>query len=231
MWVFYKQHADLLSAAATSGGKIKSDGIFPLFMVQQLPPGVSGLVIAGLFSAAMGAVCSGVNSISAALTTDFVRPFLKSPRERSMLLLARLLTLAAGLVATGAALVMARWKIDSFYLFFNSVLGLFTGGVAGLFVLGIFTRRATAWGSLIGAVAANGVMVAMAITWRNVPANQRPLHGMLYGVISLAVSIVIGYVASLLLRGRTKPLDGLTVFTSETKQASAAAREHISIKA
>jgi SSS family transporter len=214
MWVFYKQNPSLLpEAAAGDIARMKGDSVFPWFMVQQLPPGVSGLVIAGLFSAAMGAVCSGVNSISAALTTDFVRPLRRAAGERSMLNLARVLTLAAGATSTAIALAMAHWDIKSFYMFFMTVLGLFTGGVAGVFVLGIFSRRASAAGSLIGALAADALMVGMMVAWRDLPEDQKPMHGMLYGTVSLVVCLVVGYGASLLWPGQPKSLSGLTIFT------------------
>jgi solute:Na+ symporter, SSS family len=206
MWVFYKQHGELLPAG--TGGdvaRMKGDAVFPLFMVQQLPAGVSGLVIAGLFAAAMSTLCSGVNSIAAAVSTDFVRRLRPATSDRTMLTTARVLTAAVGLVATGVALVMARSSIHSQYEFFMMVLGLFTGGLAGLFVLGIFTRRATAWGSLTGAAASAAVMALL--------SRRQTINVNLYGTISLLVCVVVGYLASLVLPGKRGSLDGLTIFT------------------
>jgi len=204
LWVFYRQHPGLLPE------EVPDDRIFPLFIVQQLPAGVSGLLIAGIFAAAMSSIDSGVNSIAAAVTTDFVRRFRPGAGERFFLRLARGLTVAIGAIATGIALVLATWEIQSLYHFFLMILGLFTGGLAGLFVLGIFTRRANAWGSLLGAAVSIGVMVVA----RYRPAWV-PVHGLLYGVVSLATCFGVGYVASLLIPASAKPQAGLTVFTAD----------------
>jgi len=202
LWVFYRQHPGLLPADT------KNDMVFPLFIVQQLPAGISGLLIAGIFAAAMSSIDSGVNSIAAVITTDFVRRFSRGADERFMLTLARVLTVVIGAVGTGIALGMAMWDIKSQYAFFMTVLGLFTGGLAGLFVLGIFTRRATAWGSLAGALASAAVMAVAQIQ-----PSWLPLHPLLYGVVSLGVCIVVGYLASLVLPDRPRSQAGLTVFT------------------
>ena len=202
LWAFYRQRPGLLPAG------MASDKIFPVFIVQQLPSGVSGLLIAGIFAAAMSSIDSGVNAITAAVTTDFVWRFRRARDERSMLRFARWLTLVIGAVGTGVALAMATWDVKSQYELFMTLLGLFTGGLAGLFVLGIFTRRATAWGSLAGVVTSAGVM-AFARVW----PEFVPVHGLLYGVMSFGICIVVGYVASLVLPGRCGSQAGLTIFT------------------
>lgn len=207
LWVFYRQHPALLPE------EMAGDRVFPLFIVQQLPPGLSGLIIAGIFAAAMSSVDSGVNSISAAVTTDFVRRFRPGASERFFLRLARTLAVAIGAVGTGIALVLATWEIESLYKFFLMVLGLFTGGLAGLFVLGIFTRRANAWGSLTGAAVSAAVMAGARFK-----PSWVPVHELLYGLVSLATCVGVGYVASLLIPQAVKPgapgLAGLTVFTA-----------------
>ena len=203
LWVFYRQNPALLPEGM--GG----DRVFPLFIVQQLPPGVSGLIIAGIFAAAMSSVDSGVNSISAAVTTDFVRRFHPGGGERFFLRLARVLAIIIGGIGTSIALVLATLDIPSLYTFFLMVLGLFTGGLAGLFVLGIFTRRANAWGSLVGAAASIAVMVVARLR-----PDWVPVHKLLYGMLSLAICVGVGYVASLLIPAAKKSLAGLTIFTA-----------------
>jgi hypothetical protein len=149
-----------------------------------------------------------VNSISAAVTTDFVRRFHPEAGERFFLRLARVLAVFIGAIGTSIALVLATWEIRSLYTFFLMVLGLFTGGLAGLFVLGIFTRRANAWGSLVGAAVSAAVMAVA--RWR---PQWVPVHELLYGVLSLVICVGVGYVASLVIPAAVKSLAGLTVFT------------------
>jgi len=202
LWAFYRQHGGLPDGQS-------GDAVFPIFIVQQLPAGVSGLLIAGIFAAAMSTIDSGVNSITAAVTTDFVRRFRPAISDRRLLRLARVLTVVAGAVGTALALTLATWEIRSQYSFFLVVLGLFTGGLAGLFALGLFTRRASAAGGLIGAAASAALIGVI---------QARPewfaIHKQLYGVVAFGACIVAGYVASLLLPSR-KNLEGLTVFTTD----------------
>ena len=206
LWAFYRQHAGLLPA------DVDNDRIFPVFIVQQLPVGLSGLLIAGVFAAAMSSIDSGVNSISAAVTTDFIRRFRPGATEARMLVLARVLTVVIGAIGTGMALMLATWQIESQYKFFMMILGLFGGSLAGLFVLGLFTRRATWKGALVGAAVGAAAMAVLRLRPGWLPAGVR-VHDMLYGLIGLAVCVGVGYLASLVLGRQHKRLAGLTIFT------------------
>ena len=74
LYVFYKLHPERLDPGANT------DAIFPLFIAQQLPAGVSGLIIAAVFAAAMSTLDSSLNSVSTAMVTDFYRRFRPSGR-------------------------------------------------------------------------------------------------------------------------------------------------------
>ena len=200
LFVFYKAHPGQLDP--TIG---KPDAIFPLFIVTRLPAGISGLLIAALFAAAMSSLDSSMNSVATAFTTDFYRRFRPGAADRSCLRLARLATVAVGLLGTAFALTMAQWKIKSLWDQFATFLGLFGGGLGGLFLLAILTRRAHGIGAIVG-LAASGI-VQFAI--------QRfyPLHPWFYAVTGIVSCFAIGYVASLLIPAGAKRLDGLTLHT------------------
>lgn len=145
LYVFYQQHPASLEPA------LQTDAIFPLFIVQQLPVGVAGLLIAGIFSAAMSSLDSSMNSVATAIVTDFYRRFIPGTTERGRLRLARWLTLGLGVAATSAGLLLASYEVQSLWDLFLEMIGLFGGSLAGLFALGIFTRRAHGAGALVGA--------------------------------------------------------------------------------
>ncbi|MBD3240159.1 MAG: sodium/solute symporter, partial [Chitinivibrionales bacterium] len=89
LFAFYHANPALLD------GSIGGDGILPYYIVRRLPGGVAGLLLAAIFAAAMSSMDSGINSLSAVVTTDFVRRLRKGPiDERRAVRLARLLTLA-----------------------------------------------------------------------------------------------------------------------------------------
>ncbi len=201
LFVFYKLHPETLDPT------LKNDQIFPLFIAQQLPNGITGIVIAGLFAAAMSTVDSSLNSISTAITTDFYRRFKPAESEKHYLILARVLTVVFGIVATGMGLWMAanQEAIKSLWDMYMKILGLIMGGLTGLFALGIFTNRANGVGALTGAVASAGLLWAV--------QTYTHVHFFLYSAIGIISCFVIGYIISLVLPISKKPIEGLTYYT------------------
>lgn len=177
----------------------------PLFIVQSMPPGITGLVIAGLFAASMSSLDSSMSSTATVLVTDFYRRFKPHVTDQACLRAARWLTAAIGILGTVVALLMATLEIKSLYDTWMQLVALLGGGFAGVYALGMLTRRANDTGALVGAVASVIVTVLIKV--------YTPLHFMLYGVVSVMTCIVVGYLASLVLPGRKGDLRGLTVYT------------------
>jgi len=200
LFAFYKTHPATLNPALP-----QTDAIFPFFIVSQLPAGVAGLMIAALFAAAMSSLDSSMNSVSAAVTTDFYCRFHSEAPERSCLMVARWTTLAIGLLGTVFALMMAQWDIKSLWDQFATFLGLFGGGLGGLFVLAIFSKRAHGVGALVGLVGSGVVQFTLQQVY--------PLHPWFYAVTGIVSCFAIGYSASILIPASPKPLQGLTIYT------------------
>lgn len=120
--------------------------IFPQFIRLFLPGGMRGLVVAALFAAAMSTIDSGANSISTIVTVDFLRPNRKEKlTSQAELRLARYLTASMGLIIVAATIWLHHLSketniIDLCQRSFNC----FLGPLGGIFVLGMFSRRATA---------------------------------------------------------------------------------------
>ena len=199
LFVFYHAFPDRLDPRLA-----KTDGIFPLFMVRELPAGVGGLVVAGIFAAAQPT--SSLNSIAAAFVTDFYRRLRPAAPDAAGLRLARWVTVASGALGTAVALLMTRYPIASLWDVFLQVMGLTGGALAGLFALGIFTRRANGPGAMAGAVVSMIVLYAV--------QQHTRVHFLLYGAIGIVTCFAVGWAASILLHARAKPLHGLTVRTS-----------------
>ncbi len=204
LYVFYKQHPVDLNPAMES-----ADAIFPWYIMHELPAGLSGLLIAGIFAAAMSSLDSSMNSMSTAVVTDFYRRFRKGLTETHCLRVARLLTALFGVVGTVFALVMASTDIKSLWDVFIMYLGLLGGGLGGLFVLGIFTRRANGPGAIVGLLASGIVQYAM--------KSYTELHSYMFAFSGMVSCVVIGYLASFLFSGTERDLEGLTIFTLRTK--------------
>ncbi len=169
--------------------EMRSDGVFPYYIVHALPHTLSGVVIAALFSAAMSGIDSGINSIATVMINDFVQPLRRQPgSEASDMRLARALTVLFGLFATGVAFFASQ--IGPILKASQTFLGLFSGPVLALFLLGILTRRATFYGWLAG------VSVAIPTTiWTQYNTG---VHFIYYFPLSFALSAAVGYGASCL---------------------------------
>lgn len=175
--------------------------------------GVSGLVVAGVFAAAMSTLSSSINSISAAIVTDVSVRLRPQASEATHMRLARVLTVVVGAVGTLSALVLATWDVRSLWDAFLQALGLFGGGLAGLFVLGIFTQRATGGGAIIGFVT-SGIVLAFV-------QQYTPIHFLLYAAIGTSCAVVVGYAASLAM-----PAPGPSIVSLTYAGRRAAQRTH-----
>ena len=150
LWSFYRSNPDELQPTG------QLDQILPLFVVDMLPSGVAGIVLAGLFAAAMSSLDSAMNSVSTAFTTDWYQRFRPTADDRHRLRVARIATVGIGVIGTGAALVMVRLDDPSLLDVWFKVIGLFGSGVAGVFLLGVLTRRTgpiAGWSGLIAGTA------------------------------------------------------------------------------
>ncbi|MDO4951700.1 MAG: cyclically-permuted mutarotase family protein [Bacteroidales bacterium] len=196
LYTFFKTHP-----AAIDVTMQKTDAIFPFFMMSQLPAGLAGLLIAALFAATMSTISSNINSISTAFTMDMYKKWRPQIGDRKTLSVARWTGIVAGLIGTLIAIVMAVADIQSLLDYFNTILGLLTGAIGGLFIMGIFFKRINAATALIGFIAGT-----LAVFYMNYFTDANFL---LFGFISMFVSVAVALVLSLFSRNR-KDIKGLT---------------------
>jgi len=147
LWAFYHQKPELLAGFDME----HADSILPFFIVQQLPVGVRGVLIAALFAATMSSIDSGINSITTTTIVDFYDGIFKRKyTEAAHLRLARSWTVVWGLVVTAMAIAAGSWG-KTLVEMANTVSGLFCGPLLGIFLLGMLTKRANWQGVLLGA--------------------------------------------------------------------------------
>ncbi len=201
LFVFYAHHPDRLDPT------FKTDAIFPLFIARELPIGVAGLVVAGIFAAAQSTISTSMNSMATAVVADFVQPYRWIHTERGYLRLGRVLTVGFGLLGMLLALMFASSGVLSIWDQFMKILGLFGGAMCGLFCLGIFTTRTNGPGAIIGAVSgAAGLFLVQRYT---------EVHFFLYGAVGITICFVAGYLSSFLFAPMSRSIRGLTVYTQD----------------
>jgi len=199
LFVFYKAHPERMNPL------LPIDATFPLFIAAELPMGVTGLIIAGIFAAAMATLSSIMNSVSTLASVDFYERLVKHPDPAKSVRFAEWMTVVAGLVGIGCALLLSRFDVHSLFDVSIELFGVLGGGFAGAYTLGMFTRRANSGGVAIGV---GSSIVLTTIAW-----TMNLVHPYFYLAISIMQCIVIGYVASFLFPQTTRSLKGLTIYT------------------
>ncbi len=189
IYVYYKFNPQHLA------GLPRNDAILPFFISRELPAGVAGLVVAGIFAAAQSAISTSLSSTSTALVTDFLQRLGPKQSDHHWLRTAQWLTAGLGVVAVGFAALLAKIGIGSAFDTFQGILGLTTGGLAGVFLLGIFFKRANATGAWAGIATSAAVLFAV--------QRLTKTHVYLYALIGIGVCVIVGYTVSRLRPGNT----------------------------
>lgn len=204
---FYQSNPEKLDPSITT------DQIFPLFIAHEMPIGLAGLIVAGIFAAAQSTVSTSMNSTATTLVTDFLQPLNVCGTDLGYLRLARILTLVIGVLGTLIGLLFVNPDIKSLFDEFLKIIGLFMGVLGGLFVLGATTKRANGSGALAGAIVG---ALTMYWVWK-----ETPINGYLYTAIGIGVCFVVGYGVSLLGPARKEnELAGLTIYTMTGQKVS-----------
>ncbi|WP_269789652.1 sodium:solute symporter [Stenotrophomonas sp. Iso1] len=201
LWVYYKNNPERLNPL------LPIDATFPLFIAAELPAGVTGLIIAGIFAAAMSTLSSIINSVSTLASVDFYEKLNKKASPKQSVRFAEWIGVVVGFIAIGIALLMSRYDIHSLFDVSIELAGLLGGGFAGAYTLGMFTRRANWQGVAIGVA---GSIVITTVCW-----SMSLVHPYFYLAISILLCIVIGYVASLFFPAPTRSLKGLTIYKQD----------------
>jgi Na+/proline symporter len=157
--------------------------------VAELPVGVAGLVISGIFAASMSSLDSSMNSIATAYITDLHKHFWPGDSDKRYLLLAKYVTILMGLFGTCTAIWIATANVEFIFDFFQEILGVIGGSLGGVFALAVFTKRANARGVIIGTIV--GALVTILVK------NYTHVNGYLYGAIGVITCFVVGYLVSL----------------------------------
>ncbi|MBX9600669.1 MAG: sodium:solute symporter [Bryobacteraceae bacterium] len=176
----------------------KADRIYPEFIWNHLPPGVSGLVIAAILAAAMSNLSAALNSLASTTIMDFYRPLSKRQRSDSEYLrLARMVTLAWGAVLVGVAFVAQN--ISSVLEAGLGIASILYGSLLGVFLLGLLTRR-------VGEVAAMAAMVAGTGLMLYIRFFQPQIAWTWYVLIGTTVTFATGLAASFLYPAKEKSI-------------------------
>ncbi len=204
LYAFYE------AQSPTALGLATNDEIFAKFIVEQLPPGISGLIVAALFAAAMSSLSSSLNSLASATTFDVIKSVSKKTlTEIQELRLSRRVTLIWGVILTGSAIVFAILQLNQGERPTVVELGLgiasYTyGGLLGVFGLGMLFQRPTTKHAMIGFFTG---LIALLFMVNGPVQNILPGEGLiiawpLYTLFGSLIVIMAGIVSEKLSRGQ-----------------------------
>ena len=145
LYAYYQVYSAELPAQIAVAGM--EDRVFPFFIVDKLPPGLTGLLIASIFSAGMSTISTSLNSGATIILTDFVRPEKRNFSSRQSMLTLYLSTISITVLGVIIAILMIQVKsvLDAWW----DMASIFSGGMLGLFLLGYFSRKATSMNAAI----------------------------------------------------------------------------------
>ncbi len=196
LYTFFKTHPAELDITMAKG-----DAIFPFFMMSQLPAGLAGLLIAAVFAATMSTIASNINSISTAFTVDLWGKMKKQVPKGGEVKVARIAGICAGMIGMAIAWLMATVDIQSLLDYFNTILGLLSGAIGGLFMMGIFFPRIGSKAAMIGFLCGTATVLYMNFFTQ---ANF-----LLFGFVSMLVSVLVALLLSIFMPQREEQ-KGLT---------------------
>jgi len=222
MYVFYQANPTDLSQAILEPDGPAADKIYPHFMLNQLPVGVAGLVIAAALAAAMSSLDSSINAISTVGIVDLYRRHLVKDREdKHYLFAARTIAMVVAVIMIGGAIILTNAETKTLQDTATRLQSITISGLLGLYMLGFFTRRGddramlTGIGFTIlftaymGFKDLGGFPDALRIHWLD------DIDGYYTATLGNVLMFTLGYFGSRIIPNRGRDLTNLTVYTQD----------------
>lgn len=144
LYAFYKVHPGILPDG------VRADYVFPFFIVNELPVGLTGLLIASIFAAGMSTIATSVTSSSTIILTDYYQRFRKHAGNRKRMLVLKLSSVGVGVA--GILVAFAFMSVQSALDAWWALASIFSGGMLGLFLLGYISKKARNFDAVLGVV-------------------------------------------------------------------------------
>ena len=195
LFAYYQAQPELIPE------RIAPDKVFPYFIVNQLPSGVTGLLIASIFAAGMSTVSTSVNSSATVILSDHFKKYIHSnPSEKLSLRVLRLSSLGMGLasILVGLAFNGVTSALDAWW----ALSSIFSGGILGLFLLGLLSKAQKPH-ALLGVILGVLVIAWMSLSKMLINAGMdeslaNPLHTNMTIVIGTMLVFLVGFGISIL---------------------------------
>lgn len=201
LFAYFQQHPELASAvreqvalekgvpAASLQPADYGDKVLPYFMVTKVPSGLLGLIIAAILSAAMSTISSGMNSSATVFLKDIYQRYINTsvtPRKEMVVLYLSTATMGVLAIVTGVVMIGVKSILDLWW----QLAGIFAGGMLGLFLLGMVSRRSGNTTAKLATLI--GILV---IVWMSFSHLLPAQYSFLRNTLHINMVIVIGTLA------------------------------------
>lgn len=202
LFAYYQSGAAVLPAELQD--ITKADRVFPYFIVNQLPAGLTGLLIASIFAAGMSTISTSFNSAATVFLTDYYQKYTKTEitdKKKMMVLYGASIVISIIGIGIGIAMINVKSALDTWW----KLASIFSGGMLGLFLLGVFSKHKNVKGALIGVVV--GLLM---ILWLSISemifgsdAIGAQLHTYLTVVLGTSAIFIVGIVAGMIIKDKS----------------------------
>jgi solute:Na+ symporter, SSS family len=202
LWAYYHLSSEPLPARLLdANGKVIADEVFPYFLTTKIPPGLGGIFMAALCSAAMSSISSDLNCLSAVAVEDYYRKLRPHSTDHRRLFVGKIIVAVCGTIAVAVGVYIASKGQSALGLYYAAT-AIVSAGLAGMFLLAFFSRRANRQGLWIG------LLVALAFTaWATLTGGKHQMldlgwnytwPSVMIGVIAHLIVLFVGFFTSLL---------------------------------
>jgi solute:Na+ symporter, SSS family len=211
LWSFYRLTGERLASSIS-----KPDQVFPHFLITHLAPGAAGLFLAAFLGAAISMLASDINSLSLICVEDLYCYLNPRVTDRDRLRAGKLMAVLAGVCIVLFALQLQQIQGAALSAYYT-VTAIAAGGLAGLFLLGFLTRRASTRGTQVGIVACVAVTLWASLTsgsGRLIDLGRFnfPWHDYLIGAAGHFTLFTCGYLSSFFLPNAQPTQSRLTLW-------------------
>jgi solute:Na+ symporter, SSS family len=199
LFVFYHVYPESLPAEFTQPGM--TDSVFPYFIVNVLPPGITGLLIASIFAAGMSTISTSLNSTATVFLNDYYMRFKKDYTEKETVWV---LYISSAIISVlGIIISFFIIRVESALEVWWNLAGIFSGGMLGIFLLGIISRKTGNLAAITGVAIGFLVIVWMSLSKAYFTGDlercQNPLHSYMTIVIGTMVIFFVGLLITVII--------------------------------
>jgi len=187
---------------------MKAEEVFPYFIMTELPTGVVGFIVAALISAAICSLSADLNSLAAVGVEDYYKKIKPGKTDRQYLLAGKTLVVLSGILSAAIGALYLLTGNEGVLGVIFTLYAIFSGGIVGIFLLGMFSARANRQGVNIGIITCILFTGYALLTSTPIGVKNPSLlldmgkfnfthHKLMLGVYSHLIVIIVGYIASL----------------------------------